>query len=193
MGPRNLVSRYVLAPIERLATRSIMTSGMRPTLIGSVAIFLAASALALFLLDWRLFGLLALVLALPLEGIALRLARLRLQKIAPTAWWRMLLPALSAGALVALGRSLMAEHGWGMVVLAALAVVFLIALKHELGGRSPPGELFLANLPSLVLLMVPFAIPGWWAAGVALLFAYAAASFFWAQYHAHRKPGLSQG
>lgn len=192
-GPRNLVSRYLLGPIERLATRSIMTSGLTPTIVGTAAVLLAAAALALFLLEWRLSGLLTLVLALPLEGIAIRLARLRLQKVAATTWWRMLIPALCAGALVALGWSLMAGHGWGMIVLAAMAVIFQIALKHEVGGRGVPGELLLANMPGLILLMVPFAVPGWWAPGVATIFAYAAGSFFWAQYHVHRRPGLTTG
>jgi hypothetical protein len=190
-GPRNIVSRFLLGPLERLATRSIMASGMTPAMLGALGVLLGAAALALFLIDWRTFGLLALVLSLPLEGMAMRLARLRLHRLSPLAWWRVAIPALGASSLVALGYALMGEHGWGMIVLAALAVAFQISLKHELGGRPVPGELFLANMPSMVLLLVPFAIAGWWGAGVAVLFAYSAGSFFWAQFNVHRKRGLA--
>ena len=35
-------------------------------------------------------------------------------------------------------------------------------------------------------LMLPFALAGFWHGGMAVLFAYAAGSFFWAQREAHR-------
>jgi hypothetical protein len=193
VGPRNWFSRYALAPIERRATGAIMTSPLTPTMIGSAAAVLTGLAMMAFAFDWRWFGLVPLLLALPLEGIAIRLARLRLQRMPRTAWWRVLTPVLAGAALVALGASLMPQHGWGMLLLAAMAVVFLIALDHEVGGRSVPGERLLANPPSLVILMLPFAVSGWWGAGVAALFAYAAGSFFWAQYHVHAKSRISGG
>jgi hypothetical protein len=192
-GPRNWLSRFVLAPIERIATGAIMTSPVTPNMIGGAAALLMALALLAFAFDWRWLGLLPLLLALPLEGIAVRLARLRLHRLAKLAWWRILTPVLAGGALVALGGSLAQEHGWGMMLLAALTVAFLIALQHELQGRRVPGDALLANLPSLAVLMVPFAVSGLWGAGLAMLFAYAAGSFFWAQYHAHRKAGLAGG
>jgi hypothetical protein len=192
-GPRNWLSRYVLAPVERIATGAIMTSPVTPTMIGSAAALLMALALLAFAFDWRWMGLLPLLLALPLEGIAVRLARLRLHRLAKNAWWRILIPVLAGGALVALGGSLAEAHGWGMMLLAALAVAFLIALQHELQGRRVPADALLANLPSLAVLMVPFALSGLWGTGLAVLFAYAAGSFFWAQYHAHRKAGLAGG
>jgi hypothetical protein len=192
-GPRNWFSRYVLAPIERLATGAIMTSPLTPTMIGTAGAVLTGCALLAFIFDWRWLGLLPLLLALPMEGIAVRLARLRLQRLRRTAWWRVLIPVLAGGALVALGGSLAEAHGWGMLLLAAMTVVFLIALQHEMQGRRVPADQALANLPSLAVLMLPFALMGAWGAGLALLFAYAAGSFFWAQYHSHRKPGLAGG
>lgn len=192
-GPRNIFARFLISPIERAATRAIMTSPLTPAMVGALASLLATLALALLWFDWRLAGLIAILLSLPLEGIALRLARLRLQRVPDLAWWRLLVPLLTAGALLALGYGLMAAHGWGMLVLAAMAVTFLIALKHELGGRRVPGEFFLASPPGLALALVPFALTGWWEAGVAALFAYAAGSFFWAQYHVHARRGLSEG
>lgn len=192
-GPRNLASRHLLAPLERLATRSIMSTGVTPTMVGVLAVALGAGALALFLFDWRIVGLLVLILALPLEGISARLARLRLQKARATAWWRLLMPAFASGALVALAYALMAQAGWGMMLLAALVIVFQLALRLELGGRNVPGEPLLANLPTLVLLMAPFGLSGWWSTGVATLAAYAAGSFFWAHYQGYRRRGLAAG
>jgi hypothetical protein len=162
-------------------------------MIGTAGTVLMGLALLAFAFDYRWLGLLPLLLALPLEGIAIQLSRLRLQRLRPNAWWRALIPILAGGALVALGGSLAREHGWGMILLACLAVAFLIALRHEVQGRRVPGDAFLADLPSLTALMIPFAVAGWWGAGLAVLFAYAAGSFFWAQYHVHRKAGLAAG
>ena len=185
-GPKNWLSHYLLAPLERLATRSIMASPLTPTMIGSAAAALTAFGALAFAYDWRWLGFIPLLLALPLEGIAIRLAKLRLYRLPRSAWWRILLPVLSGAALVALGSSLMPAHGWGMLLLAAMAVAFLIALQHELTGGSVPGAVFLADARSLTFLMLPFAVTGLWASGVAFLFAYAAGSFFWAQFQVHR-------
>jgi hypothetical protein len=190
-GPRNWFSRLVLAPVERAATGAIMASPLTPAMIGTAGAVLTGCALLAFLFDWRWLGLLPLLASLPLEGIAIRLARLRLNRLPGNAWWRVLIPTLAGAAAVALGASLAKEHGWGMLLLAALTVAFLIALGHELQGRRVPADALLANLPSLAALMLPFALAGLWGAGLAMLFAYAAGSFFWAQYHVHRKPGLA--
>jgi MFS family permease len=192
-GPRNWLARAVLAPIERKATGWVMSTPVTPNMIGGAAAVLAALALLAFSFDWRWLGYIPLLLALPLEGIAVRLARLRLHRLSTTAWWRILPPALMAGALVALGGSLMPGHGWGMLLLAAMTVAFQVALHQELGGRRVSGDTFLADITSLTVLLLPFALVGWWAAGVAALFGYAAASFFWAQYQVHKKPGLAAG
>jgi len=192
-GPCNWFARAVLAPLERMATSAVMTSPVTPNMIGAAAAVLTALALIAFAFDWRWGGYLPLLLALPLEGIAVRLARLRLYRLSATSWWRILTPALAAAALVALGASLMESHGWGMLLLASLTVAFLVALHHELGGRRVPGDVVLADPSSLTVLMLPFALADWWAAGMAALFGYAALSFFWAQYQVHRKPGLAAG
>jgi len=145
-----------------------------------LAVLLGALGLAAMLVDWRWAGLIVLVLALPLEGVAVRLARLRLQRLAATAWWRLLLPVLSGAALVALGHAAMADGGWGMLVLACMTAIFALALPHELGARTVPGSRWLADRASLTFLLLPAALAGGWGAGIALLFAYGTASFFWA-------------
>jgi hypothetical protein len=190
-GPRNWASRYLLGPIERLAASAIMTGPVTVTMVGIAAVMLTALAALAFVYDWRWLGLVLLVASLPLEGIAVRLAKLKLHRLPKLAWWRIAVSACTAVALVALGHSLAVTHGWGMTLLAVLAVAFLVAFQTESAGRRVRGEPFLANLPSLVVTMLPFAFAGWWAEGVAALAAYAAGSFFWAQHHAHRRPGLA--
>lgn len=190
-GPRNWASRYLLAPIERLATGAMMTGPVGVTAIGVGSVVLTAVAAIAFFYDWRWAGLALLLLSLPLEGIAARLAKLRLFRLSETVWWRIATSAFAAIALVSLGYSLSASHGWGMILLAASAIAFLLALRTETATRRPPGEALLANLPSLVVLMLPFALSGWWSAGVAFLAAYSAGSFFWAQHHLHKGPGLA--
>lgn len=183
----NWFSRFLLAPIERAATSAIMISPVTPAMVGTLAASLTATGALAFAYDWRWAGLVPLLLATPLEGIAARLARLRLQRLGGDAWWRLLLPVFGGVALVALGRSLMPAYGWGMLLLAAMALVFLIALPHELHGRKVAGIVWLADGKSLPLLMLPFAAADLWGAGLATIFAYAAGSFFWAQYQAHRR------
>jgi hypothetical protein len=93
-----------------------MASPLTPMMIGTAGAVLMGLALLAFAFDWRWLGLLPLILALPLEGIAIRLSRLRLQRLRPNAWWRALIPMLAGAALVALGMSLAREHGWGMIL-----------------------------------------------------------------------------
>lgn len=183
----NWFSRFVLAPVERRATSAIVTAPVTAAMIGSAAAVLTALGALAFAYDLRWWGLVPLLLATPLEGVAGRLARLRLQRAGSAPWWRLLLPVFSGAALVALGRSLMPDHGWGMLLLAAMTIAFLIALDHEMKGKKVSSAILLADRKSLVFLMLPFAILGLWGPGVALLFAYAAGSFFWAQYHVHRR------
>lgn len=184
--PTNWLGRYVLVPIEQAATGAIAAGPLTPVLVGGAAVGLSLLGALAFGLGWRGAGLIALLLALPLEGIALRLARVRLQRVPPQSWWRLLVPVLSAAALLALGRTMAPTHGWGMLLLAAMTVAFMLALRQEVRGSDVPGGLWLADASSLTVILLPFALAGRWGVGVAAVFAYAAGSFFWAQYHVHR-------
>jgi hypothetical protein len=95
------------------------------------------------------------------------------------------LPALSAGLLLVLAYALSATRGWGCVALAVTIIAFVLAIRTETRGRDVAGGLWLAERKGLGWLMLPFAAVNWWATGLAVLAAYAAASFFWAQRHAH--------
>ena len=192
-GARNFLSRLVLQPVERAITGAIMTSQATPLLIGIVTLFLTAFAAIAFALDWRWVGLLALLLAMPLEGVAMRLARLRLQPGEALGWWRTLRPALLATALMLLADRVASTHGWGMILLAATTIAFAVALGQELRSGTAPGADLLADAPVLTMLILVAALFGLWATGLFIVATYVCLSFFWAQYHRHRKPGLAGG
>jgi hypothetical protein len=182
----------LLAPLERGVTALIMNGGVGSQPIGLASALLTALGALAFARGWLWPGLGALLLATPLEGIALRLARLRMQDDARHGWWCHLLPLFSGAALIALAYALAAAQGWGMVLLAVTTLAFLLALGFELEGARVRGGIVLAERRGMAWLMLPFAAFGVWYAGLAVLFAYAAASFFWAQRQVHAAPPARQ-
>lgn len=180
----------LLAPLERAATALLMAGSMGPRALGSAGAALAGLGAAAFAYGWLWTGLILMLLATPLEGIALRLAKLRMQEDASHSWWTHLLPFFAGAALVALAYTLAREQGWGVILLAFTTLAFLVAYAIEAEGRRLRGRLFLADARGMILLMFPFALFGAWQVGLAALFAYAAGSFFWAQREAHfARPG----
>ena len=179
------VSRYLLGPIERLATRALMPTAVTPTAIGLAATLLMVLAGFAFARNWLGLGLAFLLLATPLDGIAERLGSLRLQGARGPSWWGSLLPVLSAGILLILAYALAATRGWGCVALAGTIIAFAVALRIEAEGRDVPGKLWFAERKGMSWLMLPFAAANLWGTGLTILAVYAGASFFWAQRHAH--------
>ena len=177
---------YLLAPLERAAAGLLVGTTASPVAVGASGAALTGLGAGAFAMGWNWTGLIAMLLATPLEGVALRLSRARLQGDARRSWWRALLPALAGGGLVALGLSLAAPFGWGMTLLAFITIACLLALEIEARGREITGRWLLAEPKGMTWLMLPFAGFGAWQAGLAALFAYAAGSFFWAQRQAHR-------
>ena len=182
----------MLAPFERAATGVLMGSPLSPHLLGLVAALLTGLAAASFYVGWYGIGLAKLLAATPLDGIALRLGRLRMQEGVRQSWWSYLIELFAAAALVILAYRLMPAHGWGMVLLAMITLAFLMAQAIETEGQRPRGAALLAERKGMIWLMVPFALLGRWEAGMAFLFTYAALSFFWAQRQAHAVPHTDQ-
>lgn len=179
------VSRFLLGPIERLSTQALMPTAATPTVLGLGATLLLALAGLAFAKHWFGFGLALLLLSTPLDGIAERLASLRLQGGKGPSWWGALIPAMSAAILLILAHALAETRGWGCVALAGTTIAFAVALRIEAEGREVPGRLWLAERKGMTWLMLPFALFDLWATGLTLLAVYAGASFFWAQRHAH--------
>ena len=182
----------MLAPLERLATHYLMDSPIGAPGLGLAASVLGALAITAFVYHFPSVGIGLLILATPLEGLAMRLAHLRMQDEAARGWWTHLLPVLGSAALIALAYALAPEQGWGMVLMAFMTIAFLIALGIETEGRRIRGTTWLAERRGMIWIMLPFAIFDLWGAGVATLFAYAAGSFFWAQREAHRRSPARQ-
>lgn len=178
-------SRYLLAPIEAAAARALMPASIAAEWLRILAAVLTALGALLFVKHWLWAGVLALLLATPLDGIADRLARLRLQRQGAS-WWTALLPILAAVALVALGYALSPARGWGCIALALTAIAFILALRGETAGAEIEGRGLLAERKGMTWLMLPFAVTGLWLTGLSVLAVYAAGSFFWAQRQAHR-------
>ena len=185
-------SRYLLAPLEASLTRALMPSSLTPAWLYVGAGVLTGLAAFLFVGGWLWMGALMLLLATPLDGIAERLAALRLQAGGEGSWPARALPILAGGALGALAYQLMPTRGWGCLLLAAASIAFLLALSREVGRRRLPGRLFFAERKGMTWLMLPFAATGAWATGLAALTAYAVGSFFWAQREVHRPRSARQ-
>jgi len=175
----------LLAPIERVIASALLGGSVGPGLIGGVAAGLTALGAAGLAWGWNWTGLALMLLATPLDGIALRVGRARLLDDPARSWWRSLQPALAGAGLLALGYGQAATQGWGTILLAAMTIAFLFALSQERERATIPGSVALADRKGLTWLMLPLVGFGGWIAGLAGLLAYAAGSFFWAQYHAH--------
>jgi len=184
-GGRGSWADWALGPVERFFTAALMSSPMSPALIGLAGALLTGLGAAAFYVGWYWIGLVKLLAATPLDGIAARLARLRMQDGLRQSWWSYLLPLLAAAALVVLAHRLAAAHGWGMILVASMTLAFLFALAVETEKARPRGAVLLAERKGMIWLMLPFAAFGLWHVGLAVLFAYAAASFFWAQSEVH--------
>lgn len=175
----------LLAPLERAATRALMAGPIGPGAIGTAAVVLTGLGALAFLYGWFWTGLVKLLVATPLDGIATRLARLRMQDDIGRSWWSLLLPATSGAALVALAYALTPTHGWGMLLLALTTIAFLIAAVVEVDGRTIRGRQLLADPKGMTWLVLPFALFDSWHIALVWLLAYATASFFWAQHEVH--------
>jgi hypothetical protein len=180
----------LLAPVERLGTAFLLGSPASPQLVGLAAALLTGLGAVAFYGLWYWTGLVMLILATPLEGIARRLARLRMQEGVGQSWWHHLLELLAAVAFVILAYDLAPSWGWGMVLAAFVALAFLHALDEETKRVRVRGAVFLAERKGMIWLMLPFAVFGLWHAGIGALAAYAALSFFWAQREAHAVPAV---
>ncbi len=191
-GRSDWVSTYLLAPIERSAAHALMSSRVDALMIGAAAAVLTGLGALLFVWHYLWIGLALLLLATPLDGIADRLARLRMEDGLDQSWWSVLLPILGATALMTASLSLGRVHGWGVVVAGGATLLFVLAQRLEIGRRRIRGERLLAERKGMTWLMLPFAAAGFWLAGLGALAAYAVGSFFWAQNRVHAAPAAAE-
>jgi len=184
---RDWASRYVLPIVEEFATERLMESRVRPEWLVAAALALTFAAAFCFSRGWLLpaFGL--LVLSTPLDLVGARLASLRLQPLPPRYLVRRLLWPAAGLALLALGWWV-TNHGggWGALFAAVTTIAFAEAARIEQAGSAVPSQLWLFSRRNAIFLAVPFTLAAWWAACLAVLAGYAAASFFAVQHFRHR-------
>jgi hypothetical protein len=182
---RDWASRFVLPPLEDLATHQLMRTSVRPIWLIWGALVLTVGGAIAFGRGWLGAGLGLLCLSTPLDLIAARLAAIRLKPLPKSSLARSLLwPAAGAAALMLGWWKMGHASGWGALLTAIAAAAFAEAARIE-GSAGMPGELWVISRRNAILLAIPFAIFGTWTAYLIGLFGYSAASFFYLQ-HAHR-------
>ncbi|HKX92902.1 MAG TPA: NTP transferase domain-containing protein [Sphingomicrobium sp.] len=189
---RDWASRFILPPVEEFATRQLMHSEVRPRWLIWAALGLTLAAAIAFSRGWLLTGLALIVLSTPLDIIAARLASLRLQPLPRRSLAQRLLWPAAGIALLALGWWVMRDgSGWGAMMAAVSSAAFAEAARIE-GAGLTAGEPWLLTRRNAILMAVPFALFGAWAAFLAFLFVYAAASFFFLQHVRRIAPELTR-
>ena len=186
------VSRYLLPPVEEFATEQLMQTTVRPAWLMWGALVLTLGGAFCFSRGWLGAGLVLLFGSMPLDLIASRLATLRLRPLPVRMLTRIALWPAAGIALLSLGWWEMRQvSGWGALVTALAAAAFAEATRLERAGM-PAGELWLISRRSAIVLAAPFAIAGAWTSYLALLFAYAAISFFIVQHVRHAPPAIDR-
>jgi MobA-like NTP transferase protein len=172
------VSRFILPPIEQLATEQLMETGIRPVWLIWAALALIVGATVCCLRGWLGAALVLMLLSTPLDIVAGRLATLRLRPLAARLGSRRALEPLSALPLLGLGWWEMAGHGWGTLLSAATTIAFAEAMRVEKTGFPADPDPWLFSRRSAIFGAIPFAIAGAWTAYLVALLLYTAASFF---------------
>ncbi|HVU29725.1 MAG TPA: hypothetical protein VHE36_04925, partial [Sphingomicrobium sp.] len=180
------VSRFLLPPLEELATEQLMETRVRPIWLMWSALALTLGAAFCFGRGWLGAGLVMLLGSMPLDLIASRLAALRLRPFPVRMPSRLALWPASGLALLVLGWWEMRHNsGWGALITAIAAGAFAEATRIE-RTAIPDGELWLISRRSAIMLAVPFALLGAWTSYLVGLLAYAAISFFIVQHVRHQ-------
>lgn len=181
------VSRFILPLFEEVATERLMETRLRPEWLVRLAVAITLGAAFAFTRGWLWQGLIALVLATPLDLVARRLALLRLRPLSPSLLASRLLWPSAGLALLALGW-FEARHGggWGAMVAALGAAAFAEATRIERRSTEAPAGHWLFSRRAAIWVAIPFAFGGWWNVYLGSIALYAAASFFIAQHVHHR-------
>ena len=189
---RDWASRFILPPVEDLATHWLMETPVRPAWVVWLALALTLAGALAFTRGWLGAGLVLLLLSTPLDMIAGRLATIRLRPLARRMTSRILLWPAAGLALLALGWwEARAVSGWGAFLAAIAVAAFAEATRIE-NPTDLPGEMWFLSRRNAIFLAIPFALLGSWTPYLIVLFAYAGASFFLAQHARRIAPELTR-
>jgi hypothetical protein len=152
-------SRYILPPVEELATTQLLETPVRPGWLIWAALALTLGAALAFTRGWLGAGLVMLLLATPLDIVAARLATLRLRPlpsrmISRTALW----PAAGI-ALLALAWWVSRDGVvWGTLVTAVTTIAFAEAARMERVTLPADVEMWLFSRRNAIFVAIPFAL-----------------------------------
>jgi hypothetical protein len=184
------VSRFILPPVEEFATERLMESSVRPSWLIWAALALTIGGAICFTRGWLGAGLVLLLLSMPLDLVAGRLAALRLKPLSVGMLPRRLLWPAAGLALLAIGWW-EARHGtgWGALVSAAAGAAFAEAARIENAPAGAGGDLWLFSRRSAIVAAIPFALAGAWTSYLIAIAVYAALSLFIVQHVRHQPTG----
>jgi hypothetical protein len=182
------VSRFILPPIEEVATRQLLDTAIRPSWLLLAAIGLTLAGAICFSRGWLGAGLVLLVLSTPLDLIASRLAIVRMRPLSTRDLGRRALWPAAGLALLALGWwETRHGTGWGSMISVAATLAFAEAARIEKATTPLESEPWLFSRRSAIFVAIPFALAGAWTAYLIAMFAYAALSFFGIQHARHER------
>lgn len=187
----NWPARFIFAPLEEPIAGRLLRRVAEPQWIAALGAGLAAIAAPLAAMGWFWAALLVLLLSGPVAAVAGRLAAVRLASIRRQRLFETIRMIGAVMALLLFIEPLVAQQGWGWWSIAGLLIAAMTALAIErriasgLTGMAEP--LWLASLDGLIWGFVPFALAGYWPAGVVALAAYAILSFAFVQRRVWRK------
>lgn len=182
-------SRFILPPLEDLATEQLMQTAVRPAWLIWAALGLTLLATICFSRGWLGAGLILLLLSTPLDLVATRLATIRMRALPSRMWSRAALWPAAGLSLLSIGLWEMRHGtGWGSLVAAAACCAFAQAARIERSGMPPGGEPWLFSRRNAIFLAIPFALAGIWTAYLLAVLIYAGVSFFIIQRVRHLRP-----
>jgi hypothetical protein len=188
-GPRtDWVSRFLLPPVEELATRQLLDRAIKPSWLLLAAVGLTLAGAVCFTRGWLGAGLVLLVLSTPLDLIASRLAIVRMRPLPTRNLSRRALWPAAGLALLALGWwETRHGTGWGSLVCAVATLAFAEAARIEKDSLAVRSEPWLFSRRSAIFAAVPFALAGTCTAYLIAMLGYAALSFFGIQHVRHER------
>ena len=180
------VSRYVLPPVEELATEQLMETAVRPIWLIWAALALTLAAAFCCTRGWLGAALILMLLTTPLYIVASRLATLRFRPLsARLPSRRALAPATGIPLLTLAWWEMSGGHGWGTLLAAAGTIAFAEAMRIEKTGFPADADPWLFSRRSAIFAAIPFALAGAWTGYLVALVLYAATSFFIVQHVRH--------
>lgn len=174
------ISRFLFAPVEELALPFLLARRVNAIWPALAAALLALIGGGMAWAGWRWLTLICLLLGGPIAAGAARLARVQAR---PIPFDTILIVVRLIGAVLATGGLAtglaMASRQWGWWLVAAIVLAMMVAVDGacRLSGRDRPQ--WIASADVLEWTMLPFAIVGWWGAGLGIVAAYASLSFAW--------------